>query len=88
MLFNVLRDAPLDPVARETMASFYQYWESMRGALTDALGTSGDHREATRGAIALTLDFQVWRTLVRQQGLDEDRAVGLMVGRVRCLMHS
>ena len=25
MLSNVLRDAPLDPVSQETMASFYQY---------------------------------------------------------------
>jgi hypothetical protein len=39
-------------------------------------------------AIGLALDFQTWRTLVRQQGLEEDRAVELMVGMVRCLMHT
>jgi AcrR family transcriptional regulator len=85
MLANVLRDAPLDPVAQETMVSFYQYWETVRDAITDALGASGEHREALLAAIALALDFQTWRTLVRQQGLDDDRAVELMVGMVRCL---
>ena len=85
MLANVLRDAPLDPVAQETMVSFYQYWETVRDAIADAVGASGEHREALLAAIALALDFQTWRTLVRQQGLDDDRAVGLMVGMVRCL---
>src|SRR5215204_1260615 len=28
MLANVLRDAPLDPVAQENMVSFYHYWEA------------------------------------------------------------
>jgi AcrR family transcriptional regulator len=88
MLANVLRDAQLDPVGQETMVSFYQYWEMMRDALTDAFGTSGERREVLRGAIALALDFQTWRTLVRGQGLDRDRASELMVGMVRCQMQS
>lgn len=88
MLANVLRDAQLDPVGQESMVSFYRYWESMRDALTDAFGTRGDRREVLRGAIALALDFQTWRTSVRQQGLDQDRASELLVGMVRCLMQS
>ena len=86
MLSNVLRDAPLDPVAQENMASFYQYWESMRDALADAFGASGERHEALLAAIGLALDLQTWHTLVRKQELDHDRAVGLMVGMVRCLM--
>jgi AcrR family transcriptional regulator len=86
MLSNVLRDAPLDPVAQENMASFYQYWEAMRDALADAFGASGERHEALLAAIALALDLQTWHTLVRQQELDHDRAVGLMVGMVHCLM--
>jgi AcrR family transcriptional regulator len=86
MLSNVLRDAPLDPVSQETMVSFYLYWEAMRDALADAYGASGERHEALLGAIALALDFQTWQTLVRQQDLSQDRAAGLMVGMVRCLM--
>jgi AcrR family transcriptional regulator len=86
MLSNVLRDAPLDPVAQENMASFYQYWEAMRDALADAFGASGERHEALLAAISLALDLQTWHTLVRQQELDHNRAVGLLVGMVRCLM--
>ena len=86
MLSNVLRDAPLNPVAQETMASFYQYWEAMRDALAEAFGASGERYEALLAAIALALDFQTWHTLVRQQELNQDRAVGLMVGMVCCVM--
>jgi AcrR family transcriptional regulator len=88
MLANVLRDAPLDPVAQEAMVSFYQYWEAMRDALAEAFGASGERHEALLAAIALALDFQTWRTLVRQQELSQDRAVELMVGMVRCLMRT
>src|ERR671921_2847648 len=53
MLANVLRDAPLDPVAQENMVSFYQYWEAMRDALADAFEASGELQEALLAAIAL-----------------------------------
>jgi AcrR family transcriptional regulator len=86
MLANVLRDAPLDSVAQENMASFYQYWEAMRDALAEAFGASGERHEALLAAIALALDFQTWRTLVRQQELSKDRAVELIIGMVSCLM--
>jgi AcrR family transcriptional regulator len=88
MMSNVLRDAPLDPIAQENMVSFYQYWEAMRDAIADAFEASGERHEVLLGAIALALDFGTWRTLVRQQDLDQDRAVELMVGMVRCLMHA
>ncbi len=88
MVSNVLRDAPLDPIAQESMVSFYQYWEAMRDAIADAFEASGERREALLGAIALAQDFQTWRTLVRQQELSQDRAVELMVGMVRCLMRT
>jgi hypothetical protein len=42
--------------------------------------------EILDAAIALALDFQTWRTLVRQQELSKDRAVELIIGMVSCLM--
>jgi AcrR family transcriptional regulator len=88
MVSNVLRDAPLDPTAQETMVSFYQYWETVRDVIAAAFEASGERHEALLGAIALAQDFQTWRTLVRQQELSQDRAVELMVGMVRCLMRT
>ncbi len=88
MMTNVLRDGPLDPNMQENMVLLYRHWEGMRNTIADAFEESGERREALLGAIALALDFQTWRTLVRGQGLGQDRAVELMVGMVRCLMHT
>jgi AcrR family transcriptional regulator len=88
MLANVLRDGQLDPRGQESMVMLYQHWGKMRDTIADAFDASGERREALLGAVALALDFQTWRTLVRGQGLEQDRAVGLMVGMVRCLMRS
>jgi len=35
-------------------------------------------------ALGHALDFLTWRSLVRQQGLDDEQAVELMVKMVRC----
>jgi hypothetical protein len=86
MLANVLRDVQLDPRGQESMVMLYQHWGKMRDTIAEAFGASGEHREELLGAV--TLDFQTWRTFVRGQGLEQERAVGLMVGMVRCLMRS
>jgi AcrR family transcriptional regulator len=88
MLSNVLRDTPLDPIAQENNVFLYRHWQAMRDTIADALEASGERHEVLLAAIALALDLQTWRTLVRQQGLDDDRAVELMVGMVRCLMRT
>ena len=86
MLANVLRDGQLDPRGQESMVMLYQHWRRMRDTIAEAFGASGEYREALLAAVALALDFQTWRTLVREQGLDADRAVELMVRSVRCLV--
>jgi AcrR family transcriptional regulator len=88
MMSNVLRDAELDPILQEIMGSFDQYWETVRDVIADAFEASGERQEELLGAMALALDFQTWRTLVRRQELSQDRAVELMVGMVRCLMRT
>ena len=88
LLTNVLRDTPLDPVLQENNVFLFRHWEAMRDTIADAFEASGERHEALLGAIALALDLQTWRTLVGQQGLEDDRAVELMVGMVRCLMRS
>jgi AcrR family transcriptional regulator len=86
MLTNVLRDMPFDLVLQENNVLLFRHWEAMRDAIADAFEASGEQHDALLGAIALALDLQTWRTLVGQQGLDDDQAVELMEGMVRCLM--
>src|ERR671911_1522936 len=88
LLTNVLRDTPLDPVLQENNIFFFRHWEAMRDTIADAFEASGERHEALLAAIALALELQTWRTLVRQQGIEDNRAVELMVGMVRCLMRS
>ena len=88
LLTNVLRDTPLDPVLQENNVFLFRHWGAMRDTIADAFEASGERHEALVAAIALALDLQTWRTLVRGQGLEDDRAVGLMVGMVRCLMRT
>ena len=88
IMTNVLRDTPLDPVLQENNALLFRHWEAMRDTIADAFEAGGERRVALLAAIALALDLQTWRTLVRQQGLDDDRAIELMVGMVRCLMRT
>ena len=88
LLTNVLRDTPLDPVLQENNIFFFRHWEAMRDTIADAFEAGGARREALLAAIALALDLQTWRTLVRQQELSQDRAVELMVGMVCCLMRT
>jgi AcrR family transcriptional regulator len=88
LLTNVLRDTPLDPVLQENNVFLFRHWEAMRDTIADAFEASGARREALLAAIALALDFQTWRTLVRQQELSQKRAVELMVGMVCCLMRT
>ncbi len=89
LLTNVLRDTPLDPVLQENNVFLFRHWEAMRGTIAGAFeARSGERHEALVAAIALALDLQTWRTLVRGQGLEDDRAVELMVGMVRCLMRT
>jgi len=56
--------------------------------VAEGWGAEGERGETLLAAIGFALDFKTWRTLVRGQRLDDDRAVELMVGMVWCLMHT
>src|SRR4028118_334129 len=88
IMTNVLRDTPLDPVLQENNVLLFRHWEAMRDTIADAFEASGERHEALLAAIALALELQTWRTLVRQQGLDDDQAVELMIGMVRSVMRT
>ncbi len=83
MFANVLRDAQVHPLVAEVTAPVLRYWQEMRNALADGWEADDERREVLLAAIGLALDFQTWRTLVRQQNLSDERAVELMVGMVR-----
>ena len=89
MLANVTRDAQANPNTRKALEPRVKYQERMRDALA-AGWEQGDKQRRERllhGALWMALEFQMWHTLARQQGFDDDESIELMMSMVRCLMH-
>lgn len=87
MLANVVRDAQVHPLTREMAEPFFRDFERMRYVLATGWGIEEECLGLLLAVLGHALDFQTWRSLVRQQGLREEQAVELMMGMVRCLMH-
>lgn len=87
MIARVIRDRQVHPLTREFSEPYFQHWERMRDVLSVGWGAQGKRRQLLLAAIAHALDFQTWYSLVRQQGLDDEQAVEVMAGMVRCLMN-
>lgn len=85
MMSNSVRDLPLKPVLYEILAPFFAHWERMRDVLAVGWGARGGKRKLLLAAIGHALDFGAWRSLVRQQGLDEEGAIDVMACAVRCV---
>ena len=86
MISNVIRDAQVHQLTRETAEPYFRHWDQMRYVLATGWGAEDERLALLLAAIGHALDFETWRSLVRRQGLDDGRAVDLMVGTVRCLV--
>jgi AcrR family transcriptional regulator len=85
MMSNVVRDADVHPLTREMAEPYYQLFERMRYVLATGWGVEDERLRLLLAALGHALDFQTWRSLVRQQDLDDEQAVEVMIGMVRCL---
>jgi AcrR family transcriptional regulator len=87
MAANVIRDAQVHPLTREMAEPSFRHWERMRYVLATGWGVEDELLRVLLAALGHALDFQTWRSLARQQGLDDEQAIELMVGMVRCLTY-
>jgi AcrR family transcriptional regulator len=87
MMSNVVRDAEVHYLTREMAEPYYQLFEQMRYVLATGWGVEDERLPLLLATLGHALDFQTWRSLVRQQGLDDEEAVEVMMGMVRCLVH-
>ena len=85
MMSNVVRDLQVHPLTREMAEPYFQHWERMRYVLATGWGVDEERLALLLGTIGHALDFQTWRSLVRQQGLSDQQAVEAMVGMMKCL---
>jgi AcrR family transcriptional regulator len=89
MLANVTRDAQANPNTRKVLEPRVKHQERMGAALA-AGWEQGNEQRGKRllyGALWMSLEFQTWHTLARQQEFDDEESIELMVSMVRCLMH-
>jgi AcrR family transcriptional regulator len=89
ILANVTRDAQANPNVRKVLEPRIKHQERMQDVLAAGWEQGdGQRHKLLYGALWMSLDFQTWRTLVRQQGFEDEEVIELMAGMVRCLMHT
>lgn len=97
LLTNAFRDAPLMQQRLqkagldwgdlpETLRRFWDQPVRLREALVPGWLVQDARRSLLRAALGLALDFGTWRTLVVDQGLDDDQAVELMAELIVCAL--
>jgi len=82
MLANVLRDEATMPTVARMLAFYREYLARAAEALTNGRRERGHARRRVRAAIGHALAFATWRSLAREQKLDDAEAAELMCGLV------
>jgi AcrR family transcriptional regulator len=78
MYTSLLRDEPVVPNLQRSLAAFYGYLGAVEDILMAGRGLRGRAARRTRAALGHALAFPTWRSLAREQGLDDADAVALM----------
>ncbi len=82
MTDRAIRDLADAPLLRDVLAPEFAYWASVRDALAAGWPVPAERRALVVAGIGHAVAFATWRSLVREQGLDEAQAVEAMVAMV------
>jgi AcrR family transcriptional regulator len=82
MLEKVFRDAPLVKAMAKPVAARRAHFDAFLEAAVAGRPERGRARRRVKAAVAHALSFPTWRSLVREQGLEDDEAVALMAAMV------
>jgi AcrR family transcriptional regulator len=78
MMDNILRDEATMPIVRELFGDFRGYIAAAHQVLVGGRPEAGPARQRVFAAIGHALSFTTWRSLAREQGLDDLQAADLM----------
>jgi AcrR family transcriptional regulator len=78
MLENLFRDETTVPLVRERFAAFRGYFAAACDTLMAGRKLRGAARRRTQAALGHAIAFSTWKSLVREQGLDDTEAVALV----------
>jgi AcrR family transcriptional regulator len=78
MLVNLYRDAELMPTVQRSFSRFAEYLGGAQQTLMTGRRPRGRARERVHATIGHAVAFSTWRSLTRDQGLDDAAAAELM----------
>jgi AcrR family transcriptional regulator len=78
MLENLFRDEIAVPIVAERFAAFRGYFGAARDALMQGRGLRGAVKLHTQAAVGHAIAFSTWKSLVREERLDDAAAIELM----------
>jgi AcrR family transcriptional regulator len=78
MLENLYRDEPTMPVVKRRFAGFRDYLSAARNTLVRSRPERGGRRRQAVAAVGHAVAFTTWRSLTREQELDDSQAAALM----------
>lgn len=78
MMVNLYRDAELMPAVQRSFSRFGEYLAGAQETLMGGRRLRGRARERVRAATGHALAFSTWRSLARDQDLDDEAAADLM----------
>jgi AcrR family transcriptional regulator len=78
MLERLFRDEATVPIVAERFAAFRGYFASAQDALMTGRQLRGARKLRTRAVLGHAIAFSTWRSLAREQGLDDHTVVQLM----------
>jgi AcrR family transcriptional regulator len=88
MMDNLHRDEATMPIVKRFFGGFREYIAAARETLMGGRRVRGRARHRVRAAIGHSLAFPTWRSLTREQGLDDSQAADLMYRLVAAAAHS
>ena len=78
MLDNLFRDEPVVPLVQERFTAFRGYVTAARNTLMAGRTLRGAGRPRTRAALGHAIAFSTWKSLVRDEGLNDADAAALV----------
>jgi AcrR family transcriptional regulator len=78
MLDNLFRDETTTPLVQERFDTFRGYFEGARDTLMAGRSLRGAARRRTQAALGHAIAFSTWKSLVREQRLDDGDASTLL----------
>lgn len=82
---NILRDLPTLPALIEANKPTFEQFARMHATLAIGWQAQGSNRQLLVAALAHALEFQTWKSLTRQQRLEDEQVIELFVRLVLCL---